>query len=212
MRFATDVPCCVDSRVGLALGGFGGIRRNAPRKHVPVVFVHGNNVDAADWYPVRDDFRAAGWTDQELWALSYNGLGGVERHGADPHANPSATPSTARWARTRRPTSPRTTSTSRTSTRFLRCRADATPGSRQFMLVGHSLGVTLAREALRVQPELRKDLVAFVGIAGGEPRHLVLPAGVGGQRRQSCDEIAAGHAVARAAQRRRARRTDRRAG
>jgi hypothetical protein len=41
-----------------AVGGFGGVKRGAPRKHVPVVFVHGNNVDAADWYPVRDDFRA----------------------------------------------------------------------------------------------------------------------------------------------------------
>ena len=38
--------------------------------------MHGNNVDAADWYVVRDDFRAAGWTDQEMYALSYNGLGG----------------------------------------------------------------------------------------------------------------------------------------
>ena len=41
-----------------------------------MIFVHGNNVDAADWYPVRDDFRKAGWSDQELWGLSYNGLGG----------------------------------------------------------------------------------------------------------------------------------------
>ena len=42
------------------------LRRTRARKHAPVIFVHGNNVDHADWYVVRDDFRAAGWTDQEL--------------------------------------------------------------------------------------------------------------------------------------------------
>jgi len=75
LRFAPDFPVLTDHEWGFRLGGFGGIRAGALLGHVPVIFVHGNNVDAADWYPVRDDFRAAGWSDQELWALSYNGLG-----------------------------------------------------------------------------------------------------------------------------------------
>jgi hypothetical protein len=49
----------------------GAIRSTRP----PVIFVHGNTADHGDWYPVRDDFVAAGWSEQELWALSYNGLG-----------------------------------------------------------------------------------------------------------------------------------------
>jgi hypothetical protein len=40
-----------------------------------VIFVHGNTADHGDWYPAREDFLAAGWSEQELWALSYNGLG-----------------------------------------------------------------------------------------------------------------------------------------
>src|SRR2546423_6974029 len=76
VKFAADFPALVDHEWDFRLGGFGGVRRGAPLQHAPVIFVHGNNVDAADWYPVRDDFRAAGWSDQELWALSYNGLGG----------------------------------------------------------------------------------------------------------------------------------------
>lgn len=38
-------------------------------------------------------------------------------------------------------------------------------GSARFSIVGHSLGVTLARRVPKVHPELRADLVAFVGIA-----------------------------------------------
>jgi hypothetical protein len=75
-KFAKDVPRLLDSEWRWRIGGFGGLHRRAALKHVPVIFVHGNNVDAADWYPVRDDFLQAGWTKQELWALSYGGFGG----------------------------------------------------------------------------------------------------------------------------------------
>src|SRR6185503_12451632 len=76
-KFAKSVPVLTDSEWKWRVGGFGGIRPRYPLKHVPVIFVHGNNVDAADWYPVRDDFRAKGWTDQELWGISYAGFGGA---------------------------------------------------------------------------------------------------------------------------------------
>jgi pimeloyl-ACP methyl ester carboxylesterase len=64
-------------------------------------------------------------------------------------------------------------------------------GSSKFSLVSHSLGVTLARQTLKKHPELRRDLVAFVGIAGGNHGTAFCPEGSQGQL-ASCDEIAAG--------------------
>lgn len=189
VRFAKDVPAVVDTEWGWRVGGFGGIRRGAPLRHVPVVFVHGNNVDAADWYPVRDDFRAAGWSDQELWALSYNGLGG-NNGSALLRANPE------RDQEHRAMGKDATTYVTENDVNvddlqaFLLMVRKYT-GSKRFMLVGHSLGVTLARETLRVHPQLRKDLVAFVGIAGANRgTSFCLPGSEG--RVVSCDEIAAG--------------------
>jgi len=191
VRFAKDVPVLTDAEWGWQLGGFGGIRRGAARKHVPIVFVHGNNVDAADWYPVRDDFRAAGWTDQELWALSYNGLGGsngtaLTRQNPERDAEHRAMGKDANTYITENdvnvPDLYRFLTMVRTYT-----------GSKKFILVTHSLGVTLARETLRVHRELRADLVAFVGIAGGNDGTTFCPPGSEGNV-VSCDEIAAGTA------------------
>jgi pimeloyl-ACP methyl ester carboxylesterase len=188
-RFARDVPVVLDSEWHWKVGGFGGIRRGYPLKHVPVVFVHGNNVDAADWYPVRDDFLAAGWTKQELWGLSYGGLGGA--NGTALHrSNPE------RDAEHQQMGDDHTTYITNDEAnvpdlyRFLRV-VQAYTGSQRFVLVGHSLGVTLARETLRVHPALRRDLVAFVGIAGANHgTTFCLP----GSESEvvSCDEIAAG--------------------
>ena len=189
VRFAKDVPVVVDKEWGWRVGGFGGIRRGAPLRHVPVVFVHGNNVDAADWYPVRDDFRAAGWSDQELWALSYNGLGG-NNGSALTRTNPK------RDAEHRAMGKDATTYVTENDVNVADLHAFLLmvrryTGSQRFMLVGHSLGVTLARETLRVHPQLRKDLVAFVGIAGANRgTSFCLPGSEG--RVVSCDEIAAG--------------------
>jgi len=189
VRFARDFPALRDSEWGFRLGGFGGIRRGFRLTHVPVIFVHGNNVDAADWYPVREDFRRAGWSDQELWALSYNGLGGN---------NGSAlfTPNPQRDAEHMRLGYDGVTRVTENEVNvpdlyaFVRAVQGYT-GSRRVMLVGHSLGVTLARETLRVHPELRRDLVAFVGIAGANAGTSFCPPGSQGQV-VSCDEIAAG--------------------
>lgn len=189
VAFAKDVPALEDAEWGWRLGGFGGLRKGAPLRHVPVVFVHGNNVDAADWYPVRDDFRAAGWSDQELWALSYNGLGGGNGT-ALTRANPE------RDQEHRAMGKDAVTYVTEDDVNvpdlhaFLLMVRRYT-GSRRFMLVGHSLGVTLARETLRVHPELRRDLVAFVGIAGANHGTSFCPPGSAGNV-VSCDEIAAG--------------------
>lgn len=188
-KFAKSVPVLHDSEWKWPIGGFGGIRPRYPLKHVPVIFVHGNNVDAADWYPVRDDFKAKGWTDQELWALSYAGLGGV-------NGTALFTPNPQRDAEHQAMGDDHSTYITENDVnvpdlyRFIRMVQQYT-GSPRFVLVTHSLGVTLARKTLLVHCELRKDLVAFVGIAGGNQGTSLCPPGSEGQV-VSCDEIAAG--------------------
>src|SRR5687767_1959030 len=60
-RFPAGFPELVDSEWGFPIGGFGGaldddadygveVSETAVRR-APVIFVHGNNVDHADWYP-----------------------------------------------------------------------------------------------------------------------------------------------------------------
>lgn len=189
VRFAKDFPALQDSEWRWRLGGFGGIRRGAPRHHLPIIFVHGNNVDAADWYPVRDDFRAAGWTDQELWALSYNGLGGS--NGTALHtANPERDAEHSRMGKDANTYITEDEVNVPDLYAFVLAVRRYT-GSRRFVLVTHSLGVTLAREMLRVHPELRRDLAAFVGIAGANHGTSFCPPGSEGNV-VSCDEIAAG--------------------
>jgi pimeloyl-ACP methyl ester carboxylesterase len=189
VRFAPDFPVVKDAEWGWQIGGFGGIRRAAPRKHVPVVFVHGNNVDAADWYPVRDQFRKAGWTDQELWALSYNGLGGSNGTALFT-ANPERDEEHQRMGKDG------VTYVTENDVNVPDLYAFVTAvqrytGSKSVALVGHSLGVTLAREAMRLHPDLRRDVTAFVGIAGGNHGTSFCPPGSEGNV-VSCDEIAAG--------------------
>nr|MBA2608337.1 hypothetical protein [Actinomycetota bacterium] len=186
--FGPGFPALVDHEWGFALGGFGGVGAGAPRKHTPVIFVHGNTVDAADWYVVRDDFKAAGWTDQELWAISYNGLGGNSGT-ATQRFQPEAVAEHAamRWDGNVRVTN----NSVNVADLYDLVRAVQTyTGSARFSLVGHSLGVTVARKMLKDHPELRASLVAFVGIAGGNHGTSFCPPGSEGNV-VSCDEIAA---------------------
>jgi len=189
VRFAEDFPALIDHEWDFALGGFGGTRAGEAPGHVPVIFVHGNNVDHGDWYPVRDDFRAAGWSDQALWALAYNGLG-ANNGSALLRQNPERDAEHAEMGGD---------GVSRVTSNdvnvpdlydFILAVRGYT-GSRKFSLVSHSLGVTLARKALKVHPELREDLVAFVAIAGANHGTSFCPPGSEGQL-NSCDEIAAG--------------------
>src|SRR4051794_13050028 len=189
VKFAADFPGLVDHEWNFRLGGFGGIRRGAPIRHAPVIFVHGNNVDAADWYPVRDDFRAAGWSDQELWALSYNGLGGSNGTALFT-ANPERDQEhqDMGWDGQTRITNDDVNVPDLYD--FIRA-VQAYTGSQQFSIVSHSLGVTLARRTLMLHPELRTDVVAFVGIAGANHGTSLCPPGSEGNV-VSCDEIASG--------------------
>jgi pimeloyl-ACP methyl ester carboxylesterase len=189
--FAADFPRLTDTEWGWPLGGFGGIKAGAARQHVPVIFVHGNNTDHGDWYPVRDDFRAAGWTDQELFALSYNGLGGPNGEAAG-RRNPEA--DTERAALGYDGSSRITGNDVNVPDLYNFIHAvQSYTGSKRFTLVSHSLGVTVARQTLKIHPELRADLVAFVGIAGGNHGTSFCPPGSEANL-MSCDEIAAGTA------------------
>lgn len=189
VRFAADFPALRDTEWGFPLGGFGGIRRGAPLNHVPVIFVHGNNADHADWYLIRDDFKAAGWTLQELWALAYNGLG-------NDNGNTALRPNPEGQAEHREMGGDgiaRVANNDRSAVpdlyQFILA-ARAYTGSKKFSIVTHSLGVTVARKMLKVHPSLRHDLVAFVGIAGGNHGTSLCPPGTEG-RIYACDEVAA---------------------
>jgi pimeloyl-ACP methyl ester carboxylesterase len=66
-------------------------------------------------------------------------------------------------------------------------------GSQRFSLVSHSLGVTIARRTMHLHPDLAADVVAFVGIAGGNHGTSLCPPGSEGVV-VGCDEIAMGTA------------------
>ena len=188
-HFPADFPRLVDHEWDFPLGGFGGTRAGAPRSHAPVIFVHGNTVDAADWFVVRDDFKAAGWTDQELFALSYNGLGGNSGT-AFTRLQPERDVEHLGWDGEVRVTN--NTVNAHDLRDFIHAVRTYT-GSARFSIVAHSLGVTVARKVLQTDRALRKDLVAFVGIAGGNHGTSLCPPGSEGNV-VSCDEIAAGTA------------------
>ncbi|HUQ39219.1 MAG TPA: alpha/beta fold hydrolase [Acidimicrobiales bacterium] len=189
VRFGPGFPKLVDEEWKFPLGGFGGTRPNAPRRHVPVIFVHGNNVDHADWYPVRDAFKAAGWTDQELWALSYNGLGGINGTAVlTPNPERDAEHLELGWDGQTRITNNDINVVD--FYRFVMAVRQYT-GSARFHIVGHSLGVTLARRVLQMHPELRPDLVSFVAIAGANHGTSFCPP-QSQHRVVACHEIAAG--------------------
>ncbi len=188
IRFAADFPALIDHEWTIALGGFGGIRQSPPRAHVPVIFVHGNNTDHGDWYPVRDAFRAAGWSDQELWGLSLNGLGSNYSHALlTPNLEAFNERTAMGWDGASRVTANDVNIEDLYD--FVKAVRTYT-GSSRFSLVGHSLGVTVARKMLKDHQDLRSDLVAFVGIAGGNHGTSFCPPG-SESTLHSCDEIAA---------------------
>jgi triacylglycerol lipase len=166
---ARDFPRLRDTRLGTPLGGFGGLRRHAPLRHTPVVFVHGNQADGQNWLsPMLQFQRLAGYSMQEMYAVSYNGLGNgyagapispptapdrdyFQAHpdafanGGHGAANDDEVPDLCRFVRA----------------------VQAYTGSRHVDLVAHSLGVTIVRKLLHDYPDLRRDVVAVVAIAGG---------------------------------------------
>ena len=185
------------------IAGFGGkafkpvpggprIGASCRSQRKPVVFVHGNNVDAGDWYPVLPIFAKFGYTMCRLWGISYMGVGG--NNGSALYTdNPKAEAERGEHGGTTRVTG--NTINLPEVEAFIRKVLSRT-GARRFQLVSHSLGVTLVRKVLKDNPDLLRRLDAFVGIAGAnrgttfcrgneaflltEPERAVI----------SCDEIA----------------------
>jgi pimeloyl-ACP methyl ester carboxylesterase len=134
-----------------------------------VVFVHGNQADAQNWLDVMMQFQNdAGYTMQEMYALSYNGLGNYYA------GVPEQTPATLldREYVAQNPTALANGGHGAANDdevpdlcRFVEAVQSYT-GSPQIDIVAHSLGVTIARKFMRDYPSLATEVVAFVGIAG----------------------------------------------
>lgn len=166
--FARDFPTIVDSQWHMKVGGFGGLRRGARLSHTPVVFVHGNQADAQNWLsPMLQFQRLAGYSMQEMYAVSYNGLG---NYSAGAPVDAPTRPDEAYFRRhpdgfANGGHGANDEDNIRDLCRFVKAVQSYT-GSREVDVVAHSLGVTLMRKLLVHYPSFRRDVVAFVAIAG----------------------------------------------
>jgi pimeloyl-ACP methyl ester carboxylesterase len=194
--FAADFRTPTDCEFNFPIGGWGGIRRGYPLRHDPVIFVHGNHSDAVDWYGVADQFKRSGYTDQELWAISYNGLGG-QVDGA-PVICPCPPSRRAIAYSSRKDVAPYAAQGGPYAAddvnvpdlyAFINA-VLAYTGASHVQLVGHSLGVTVIRKTLFVHSWLYQHVSAVVSIAGGN-HGTSLCRGLQ-TRLYSCNEVAPG--------------------
>ena len=151
--FPAGFPTITDASLGVPVIGFGAA---GPLRHTPVIFLHGNNdtpfptpcnpfgkVQAFAQY-----FADHGYSPSELWALGYQGdqcdlLGDQTLRSGVQHSTMANVPDLRR---------------------FVHAVLDYT-GAKQVDIVGHSLGVTLAREWIREDhaQHLVRRLVAVDG-------------------------------------------------
>lgn len=153
VAFPSDFPVVQDQEWGSSLGGWGGPAREHPSHHHPVIFVHGNTGDAGDWdepgRSVKKHFVDAGYSVQELWALSYNGKATKQ------------SPQVSRCYTDNQANVPDLTA-------FVKAVLDYTAAAK-VDIIAHSLGVTIARSMLVKHPKLSQVVEDFVAIAG--PNH-----------------------------------------
>lgn len=153
VAFAPDFPLLRDHEWNYRLGGWGGIAKGHPLQHHPVLFVHGNTRDARDWdepgKSVKQRFLDAGYSMQELWAISYNGT-------STKHLSPPSQCLTN--AQLNIPD----------VLAFVEA-VVAYTGATKVDIIAHSLGVVLARKMMVEHPQLSRLVERFVAIAG--PNH-----------------------------------------
>ena len=167
--FASDFPRFADDSWADPVGGLGGLARGRALHHTPVIFVHGNQADAENWLDVMLQLQNdAGYSMQEMYALSYNGLGNFYA-GAPTRVAPSA-PDQDYFQKNSRGFYNGGNGAADDDEVPDLCRfieeVQWYTGSRQVDIVAHSLGVTIARKTMADYPALARDVVAFVGIAG----------------------------------------------
>ncbi len=146
-----DFPLLLDHEWGYPLGGWGGIRRGYSLIHNPVIFVHGNARDSSDWdepgKSVKEKFLQAGYSLQELWAVSYNGASQKGK------LFPCRTDNTANML----------------DVHDLIHAVIEYTGADKVDIVAHSLGVTIVRRMMLEDTNLYHIIDNFVAIAG--PNH-----------------------------------------
>jgi triacylglycerol esterase/lipase EstA (alpha/beta hydrolase family) len=157
--FPADFPVIEDASLGKAVIGFGA---SGPVSRTPVIFLHGNNdtpfPTACNPYgrvqALAQHLADNGYATSELWGLGYEGdqcdlAGDPTRRSSIAHTNQANVPDLRRFVRA----------------------VMAYTGARQVDIVGHSLGVTLAREWMR-QDDARHLVRRLVAIDG--PNHGII--------------------------------------
>jgi len=179
--FASDFPMLRDHEWDYRLGGWGGIAKRHPLQHRPVLFVHGNTRDASDWdesgKSVKQRFLDAGYSMQELWAVSYNG------HSTKDLSPPSQCVTDAQM------NVPDVAD-------FVEAVVEYT-GAAKVDIIAHSLGVVLARQMMTERPQLSRRVERFVAIAGPNHGTTVCRRAwliwlIGWNDFMGCDEVAPG--------------------
>jgi pimeloyl-ACP methyl ester carboxylesterase len=157
--FPADFPVILDASLGVPVIGFGAAGKI---RHTPVIFLHGNNDTPfatacnplGKIHAMAQFFLDHGYAASELWGLGYQGdqcdlaLNPTNRSGGA-HSTVANIPDLRR---------------------FVHAVLDYT-GARHVDIVGHSLGVTLARAWLRTDDAFRL-VRRFVAIDG--PNHGII--------------------------------------
>jgi pimeloyl-ACP methyl ester carboxylesterase len=157
--FPADFLVIRDASLGVPVIGFGAAGRV---KHTPVIFLHGNNDTPFPTacnpfgyiHAMAQFFADHGYATSELWGLGYQG------DQCDLGANPTNRSAGAHSTVANIPD----------LRRFVHAVLDYT-GARQVDIVGHSLGVTLARAWLRTDHAFHM-VRRFVAIDG--PNHCII--------------------------------------
>jgi pimeloyl-ACP methyl ester carboxylesterase len=151
--FPAGFPVITDASLGTPVLGFGAA---GPLQHTPVIFLHGNNDTPfptlcnpyGDIHSLAQHLADHGYSPSELWGLGYQGdqcdlLASPTNRSGIAHSTLANVPDLRA---------------------FVRAVLDFT-GARQVDIVGHSLGVTLAREWMREDHAYRlvRRLVAIDG-------------------------------------------------
>ncbi|OUM03730.1 hypothetical protein [Variovorax sp. JS1663] len=152
-------PSIEDTSLAQPLIGFGAA---GPVRRTPVIFIHGNNdtpfATACNPYgrvqAVAQYFADNGYDPSELWGVGYQGdqcdlAGDPTRRSSIAHTNAANVPDLRRFIRA----------------------VMVFTGAKRVDIVGHSLGVTLAREWIR-QDEAQDLVRRFVAIDG--PNHGII--------------------------------------